>query len=48
MLKGYGADDMIAARASKKYDAKWGNPDRFIRQSYRGLYAHVREMRGAV
>ncbi len=48
MLKGYGADDMIASGITKKFDARWGSPDLFVRQAYQGLYAHVREMRGAV
>ncbi|MGH8216976.1 MAG: MBL fold metallo-hydrolase [Steroidobacteraceae bacterium] len=48
MRKGYGAQDMIAHGVTKKYDARWGNPDLFLRQAFQGLYAHVREMRGAV
>jgi glyoxylase-like metal-dependent hydrolase (beta-lactamase superfamily II) len=48
MRKGMGAEDMIAAGATKKFDAKWGNSDLFISNAYRGLYGHVREMRGIV
>jgi glyoxylase-like metal-dependent hydrolase (beta-lactamase superfamily II) len=48
MRKGMGADDMIVAGATKKFDDKWGNPDLFITNAYRGLYGHVRELRGAV
>lgn len=48
MRKGYGAQDMIAHDVTKKYDPRWGNPDLFLRQAFQGLYAHVREMRGAV
>ncbi len=48
MRKGLGADDMIAAGATKKFDDKWGNSDLFITNAYRGLYGHVREMRGIV
>jgi len=48
MRKGYGADDMIAAAATHKFDARWGKPDQFIASVYRGLYAHVRELRGVV
>jgi hypothetical protein len=43
-----GADDMIAAGATRKFDDKWGNSDLFIANAYRGLYGHVREMRGIV
>ncbi|MGC1457587.1 MAG: MBL fold metallo-hydrolase [Steroidobacteraceae bacterium] len=48
MRKGMGAEDMIAAGATKKFDGQWGNPDQFITNAYRGLYAHVRELRGVV
>ncbi len=48
MLKGQGIPDIIAAHATRKYDPKWGNPDLFIHSAYRSLYAHCREMRGAV
>lgn len=48
MRKGYGAEDMIASGVTKKFDARWGNADLFIRQTFRGLYGHVRELRGVV
>jgi glyoxylase-like metal-dependent hydrolase (beta-lactamase superfamily II) len=48
MRKGMGADDMIAAGATKKFDPEWGNSDLFITNAYRGLYGHVRELRGVV
>jgi glyoxylase-like metal-dependent hydrolase (beta-lactamase superfamily II) len=48
MRKGMGVDDMIAIGATSKYDERWGNSDVFIRNAYRGIYGHVREMRGIV
>jgi glyoxylase-like metal-dependent hydrolase (beta-lactamase superfamily II) len=48
MRKGMGAEDMIAAGATRKFDDKWGNSDLFITNAYRGLYGHVRELRGIV
>jgi cyclase len=48
MRKGMGVNDMIAAGATSKFDAKWGNSDLFISNAYMGLYGHVREMRGVV
>ena len=48
MRKGMGADDMIAAGATRKFDDRWGNSDLFITNAYRGLYGHVRELRGIV
>jgi glyoxylase-like metal-dependent hydrolase (beta-lactamase superfamily II) len=48
MRKGMGVEDMIAAGATRKFDDRWGNPDLFIANAYRGLYGHVRELRGVV
>ncbi|HTW38649.1 MAG TPA: MBL fold metallo-hydrolase [Steroidobacteraceae bacterium] len=48
MLKGLGIPDLIAAHPTHAYDSKWGNPDLFIQSAYRSLYAHCRELRGAV
>jgi hypothetical protein len=46
--KGMGADDMIAADATHSFDSKWGSPNLFISNAYRGMYGHVREMGGVV
>jgi cyclase len=48
MRKGLGAEDMLAAHATGKFDARWGSPDLFVPSAYRGLYDHVRELRGVV
>ena len=48
MLKGFGIPDLIAAHPTRAYDSRWGSPDLFIHSAYRGLYAHSRELRGAV
>ncbi len=48
MRKGMNADDWIATDATRAYDAKWGDPQLFLSNTYRGMYAHVREMRGVV
>ena len=44
MRQGMGPEDMIAAAPSKEFDTKWGNPELFIRQAYRGMWGHVREL----
>ena len=44
MRQGMGPSDMIAAAPSKEFDAKWGNPELFIRNAYRGMWGHVREL----
>lgn len=48
MKQGKGAKDMIAEGALKDFDAKWGNSDLFIENSYKGLWGHVRELGGIV
>ena len=48
MRQGMSADEMIAAGATKKFDERWGNPELFVRTSYRGLWLHVREVGGIV
>lgn len=44
MRQGMGPSDMIAAEPTKDYDAKWGKPELFIRNAYRGMWGHVREL----
>jgi glyoxylase-like metal-dependent hydrolase (beta-lactamase superfamily II) len=48
MRQGMSADDMLAAGATKAFDAKWGNPELFVKTSYRGMWLHVRELGGIV
>jgi glyoxylase-like metal-dependent hydrolase (beta-lactamase superfamily II) len=44
MRQGMGPSDMIAAAPTKEFDDKWGNPELFIRNAYRGMWGHVREL----
>ena len=44
MRQGMGPSDMIAATPTKEFDAKWGNPELFIKNAYRGMWGHVREL----
>jgi glyoxylase-like metal-dependent hydrolase (beta-lactamase superfamily II) len=48
MKKGMGPKEMIAAKPTKEYDEKWGDPELFITNAYRGLWGHVRELGGIV
>jgi glyoxylase-like metal-dependent hydrolase (beta-lactamase superfamily II) len=48
MRQGMSANDMLAAGATKEFDAKWGDPTLFVPVSYRGLWLHVRELGGIV
>jgi glyoxylase-like metal-dependent hydrolase (beta-lactamase superfamily II) len=48
MRQGMGPQDMIAAAPSKDFDTKWGNPELFIKNAYRGMWGHVRELGGII
>ena len=48
MRQGMSANDMLAAGATKEFDAKWGDPKLFLANAYRGLWGHVRELGGIV
>jgi cyclase len=48
MKQGLGPKEMIAAKPTKEYDEKWGDPELFIASAYRGLWGHVRELGGIV
>jgi glyoxylase-like metal-dependent hydrolase (beta-lactamase superfamily II) len=48
MRQGMSADEMLAAGATKAFDARWGNPALFVKTSYRSLWLHVREVGGIV
>jgi glyoxylase-like metal-dependent hydrolase (beta-lactamase superfamily II) len=48
MKSGNGPKEMIAAKPLKEFDQKWGNPDQFIFNAYKGLWGHVRELGGIV
>jgi hypothetical protein len=48
LKSGVTPQEMIAAQPTKEFDEKWGNPDQFISNAYRGLWGHVRELGGIV
>jgi cyclase len=48
MKQGLGPEDIIAAAPTKEFDAKWGDPDRFVYAAYRSMWLHVRELGGIV
>jgi glyoxylase-like metal-dependent hydrolase (beta-lactamase superfamily II) len=48
MRKGMGAEDMLAAGATKEFDGRCGDPELFVNITYRGLWIHVRELGGIV
>jgi glyoxylase-like metal-dependent hydrolase (beta-lactamase superfamily II) len=49
LKQGKGPQDMIAAKAMKDFEGQLaGDPDQFIYTTYRGLWAHARELGGIV
>jgi glyoxylase-like metal-dependent hydrolase (beta-lactamase superfamily II) len=48
MKKGTGTDDLLASPPTGEFDEKWGDPQLFLTNAYRGLYGHVRELGGIV
>jgi len=41
---GRSADEMLAAQPTREYDARCGDPELFIRNAFRGMSAHVRQI----
>ena len=41
---GRSADEMVAAQPTREYDARCGDPELFIRNAFRGMSAHVRQI----
>jgi cyclase len=48
MRKGLSDLDIVASQPTKEYDPAWGNPQQFLLSAYKGIWGHVREMRGIV
>ncbi|MEO6184778.1 MAG: MBL fold metallo-hydrolase [Steroidobacteraceae bacterium] len=41
---GMNGDDMLQAKITKDFDARWGDPTLFVQNAYLGLWAHAREL----
>jgi len=46
MRKGMSASEIIAAKATGSFDAKWGDPNLFVTNTYQGIYGHIAEYLG--
>jgi hypothetical protein len=44
LRKGVGTDDLAANPPTKEFDPKWGDPQLFLANAYRGMWGHVREL----
>ena len=43
--KGQTWEELVASRPTRDFDARWGNPDLFLRNSYEGAWLHINEIR---
>jgi len=39
-------EDLLATHPTRAYDARWGDPARFLAQAHAGAWGHVRELGG--
>jgi glyoxylase-like metal-dependent hydrolase (beta-lactamase superfamily II) len=46
MRKGMSPSEIIAARPSADFDAKWGDPKLFLTNAYQGIYGHIADFLG--
>jgi cyclase len=44
MRKGLGTDDLATNPPTQEFNAKWGDPQLFLANAYRGMWGHVREL----
>lgn len=44
MRKGIGTDDLAADPPTQEFNTRWGDPQLFLANAYRGLWGHVREL----
>jgi glyoxylase-like metal-dependent hydrolase (beta-lactamase superfamily II) len=43
--KGQTWNELVASRPTRDFDARWGNPDTFLRLAYEGAWYHINEIR---
>jgi glyoxylase-like metal-dependent hydrolase (beta-lactamase superfamily II) len=41
LRKGMGPDEVLAAAPTKEFDAKWGEPQRFVELAFKSLWGHM-------
>jgi cyclase len=46
--QGKSVDEVVAAAPTKEFDARWGDPELFLRLAYKGAWGHVREYKGVI
>ncbi|MFZ9445351.1 MAG: hypothetical protein ACO277_04295 [Ilumatobacteraceae bacterium] len=45
---GLDAQDMLDAKITAAYDERWGDPRKFVDETYRGMWAHTYDMGGFI
>ena len=45
---GMSGHDMLKEKVTAKYDAVWGDPEEFVLETYRGMWAHTYDMGGYI
>ncbi len=48
MKQGKSVEEVIAARPTKEFDAEHGDPELFLRITYKGCWGHIREYKGVI
>ena len=43
LRKSYGTDEVLAARPTAEYDARWGDPEVFVTLAFHSLWGHLRD-----
>ncbi len=43
LRKSYGTDEVLAARPTAEYDARWGDPEVFVTLAFNSLWGHLRD-----
>jgi cyclase len=46
--QGVSGHDMLKMRVTADYDAQWGDPEEFVMETYRGMWAHTYDMGGFI
>jgi glyoxylase-like metal-dependent hydrolase (beta-lactamase superfamily II) len=46
--EGFNGDDLLRIRLTADYDAVWGDPEEFVQETYRGMWAHTYDMGGYI
>jgi len=46
--EGLNGDDMLRIGLTAEFDAEWGDPEEFVQETYRGMWAHTYDMGGYI